>query len=117
MPKAKSPNLRFTFPATVIEWRGPSPFFFAPIPPAISAEIRAVAKFVSYGWGVIPVEAVIGGVRFTTSLFPRDDIYLLPLKVVVRRQANVTAGDCVAVAMTIVPAAPRPPGGRAARAV
>ena len=98
MRPGKSAQTRFAFTATIIEWRGPSPFYFAPIPQDISAEIRAIAKFVTYGWGVIPVEAVIGRVRFTTSLFPKDDAYLLPLKVIVRRQANVTAGDRVAVA-------------------
>ena len=101
MPSPKRAKTRFRFAAGVIEWRGPSPFYFVPVPREASAEIRAVAKFVTYGWGVIPVEAVIGGVRFTTSLFPRDAIYLLPLKVVVRRQAAITVGDEVAVDMTI----------------
>ena len=103
MRPAKATNTRFRFEAEIIEWRGPSPFFFVPVPPEASAEIRAIAKFVTYGWGVIPVEAVIGGVRFTTSLFPREDVYLLPLKVVVRRQANITVGDRVAVDMTVGP--------------
>ena len=38
---------------------------------------------------------------FTTALFPKDGTYLLPLKVAVRRKINVTAGDTVAVAMTV----------------
>jgi hypothetical protein len=93
--------MQFRFEATVIDWRGPSPFFFAPIPPELADELRLVARVVTYGWGMIPVEATIGGVAFTTSLFPKDDTYLLPLKDAVRRRTGVTAGDRIAVEMTI----------------
>jgi hypothetical protein len=58
---------------------------------------------VSYGWGVIPVEAVVGSVRFTTSLFPRDGTYLLPLKDAVRRPKGITAGDVIHIEMTVQP--------------
>ena len=66
-----------SFEATVIYWRGPSPFFYAPLPAAEAEAIRRVARFVTYGWGVIPVEATIAGVTFKTSLFPKDGTYLL----------------------------------------
>ncbi len=93
--------VRFDFEAQIIEWRGPSPFFFVPIPARYADELRLLAKAISYGWGVVPVEADIAGVAFTTSLFPKDGGYLLPLKVAVRRKANVTAGDLVAVGMSV----------------
>ena len=64
-------------------------------------ELRSVARAVTYGWGMISVEAMVGGVAFTTSLFPKDATYLLPLKDAVRRKAGVTAGDRIAVEMTI----------------
>ena len=94
---------QFEFEATVIHWRGPSPYFYAPVPPAHAEDIRRASKLVSYGWGVIPVEAEIGGIRFTTSLFPRDGGYLLPLKDAVRKPNAITAGDTVSVNMTIRP--------------
>jgi hypothetical protein len=93
----------FRFAAEVIHWRGPSPFFFAPVPAAEAAELRRLMRAVTYGWGMIPVEAQIGGVTFTTSLFPKDDTYLLPLKDAVRRKAGVTAGDVVTVEMALRP--------------
>jgi hypothetical protein len=93
--------MQFRFEATVIDWRGPSPFFFAPVPQDLAEELRQVARVVTYGWGMIPVEAAIGGVAFKTSLFPKDDTYLLPIKVAVRRKAGVTAGDRIAVEMAI----------------
>ncbi len=98
--------LTFEFDATLIHWRGPSPYFFAPVPQAIGAEIRRVSKLVTYGWGVIPVEAEIAGTGFTTSLFPKDDTYLLPVKDKVRRALGITAGDTLSVSMTLKPARP-----------
>jgi hypothetical protein len=91
------------FTATIVQWRGPSTFFFAPIPGEHTPAIRAAAKRVSYGWGVIPVKASVGEVVFTTSLFPKDDAYLLPLKDAVRRRCNVTAGDTVEIVVTLGP--------------
>ncbi len=94
-------GVRFRFEATVIEWSGPSPYFYAPVPADVAAELRSLSRAVSYGWGVIPVEADIAGVAFTTSLFPKDGGYLLPLKDAVRRRAGVTAGDAVAIEMAL----------------
>lgn len=91
----------FEFDTTLIHWRGPAPHFFAPVPPEHGAEIRRLSKLLTYGWGVIPVEAEIGGVRFRTSLFPRDGSYLLPVKNVVRHRLAITAGDAVRVTMTV----------------
>ena len=99
-----SAAMQFGFEAEVIYWRGPSPFFFAPIPLSEAEEIRRLSKLVTYGWGMIPVRAVVGGVTFETSLFPKDESYLLPLKVAVRRKINVTAGDVIAIDMTVQPA-------------
>jgi hypothetical protein len=92
---------QFHFEAEVIHWRGPAPFYFARIPAEISAEIGAFKKSLTYGWGVIPVEAVIDGVRFSTSLFPKDGGYLLPLKDAVRRKIAVPATGSVAVDLTL----------------
>ena len=97
----RRPTMRFSFEAMVIEWRGPSPYFYAPVPEEYADAIRAAAKLVSYGWGVIPVEAVISGVTFETSLFPKDDTYLLPLKAAVRKRIGVTVDDEVEVEITI----------------
>lgn len=95
--------LELSFEAKVVHWRGPAPFFFAPVPDRQAPEVQEAARLASYGWGVVPVTAVIGDVRFTTSLFPRSGTYLLPLKDAVRRATGVTEGDIVAVTMTITP--------------
>ena len=93
--------LELSFESTIIYWRGPSPFFYAPIPMERAEAVREAARQATYGWGCVPVEARIGDLLFTTALFPKDGTYLLPLKVVVRRKADLTAGDVVAVEMTV----------------
>jgi hypothetical protein len=95
--------MHFEFDAEIIYWRGPAPYFYAPVPPAEAEEIRRAAKLVSYGWGVIPVEAIVGGVTFTTSLFPKDGTYLVPLKDAVRKPSGITAGDVIHIEMTLQP--------------
>jgi len=54
---------------------------------------------------MIPVVTQIGDFAFKTSLFPKGDTYLLPLKADVRRKTNITVGDLIAVEMTIQPPA------------
>lgn len=90
-----------TFAGRVIEWRGPAPFYYLPVPDEESADISAVAAMASYGWGVIPVVARIGDIEFETSLFPKDGRYLLPLKSAVRRPQKITVGDEITVEMSI----------------
>ena len=71
-------DLEFT--GEIIHWRGPSPFHFVTVPDEESSAIEAVSNLVTYGWGIIPVEARIGRTEFRTSLFPKGDLYLVPLK-------------------------------------
>ena len=95
--------MQFRFEAELAYWRGPSPFFFAPIPPHHAEELRQVSRLVTYGWGIVPVEATIGSTIFQTSLFPKEKTYLLPLKAAVRRKVNITAGDLISVKMIVQP--------------
>lgn len=93
--------MELEFEAVVIEWRGPAPFFYARLPADAAAEITRVKKLVTYGWGAIPADVVIEGVSFTTSLFPKDETYLLPLKAKVRNAIGATVGDVLAVSMQV----------------
>lgn len=93
--------MRFVFAGRVVEWRGPAPYYFVPVPDDDCADIREVAAPASYGWGVIPVEARVGAVAFETSLFPKDGGYLLPLKSAVRKAEGLSAGDGVTVEMAV----------------
>ena len=89
------------FDAVIIEWRGPAPFLFAAIPDEHVGAVRYAAMTASYGWGVVPVVARVGGTHFTTSLFPREGGYLLPVKVAVQRAEGVGLGDHIAVSLRV----------------
>jgi hypothetical protein len=85
----------------IIHWRGPSPFHFVVVPDEPSAAIELVAPIVSYGWGCIPVTVTLGGTRFTTSLFPKDGGYLVPIKAAVRTAERVALGDHVTLRLEL----------------
>ena len=89
------------FESAIIEWRGPAPFLFAPIPDAHIGAVRYAAMTASYGWGMVPVVVRVGGKRFATSLFPRGGGYLLPIKVAVQRAEGVGLGDRIAVSLGV----------------
>jgi hypothetical protein len=89
------------FSGEIIYWRGPSPFHFVTVPDEPSAAIEAVSSLVTYGWGAIPVHARIGRTGFTTSLFPKGDLYLLPVKDAVRKAEGLLLGDVVTVRLTL----------------
>lgn len=94
-------GMEFDFVAEVIEWRGPAPYVFAPLPDGAAEAIAEVAGALTYGWGVIPATATIGGTRFSTALFPRNGGYLLPLKVAVRAAENVRLGDRISIELAV----------------
>lgn len=96
----------FAFEAPVIYWRGPAPHVFARLPDDVAEALRQMGPAISYGWGCIPVEATIQGVGFTTSLFPKDGTFLLPLKVAVRRKIAIEEGVDVTVEMTVTARSP-----------
>lgn len=98
--------MEFAFDAVLVEWRGPAPYVFAPIPAEVAEEVRALAPALTYGWGVVPVGARIGGSAFATSLFPRQGGYLLPVRAAVQRAEGIAVGDRVRVTLTLAPAGP-----------
>ena len=63
------------------------------VPEKESANIKAVSKLVTYGWGVIPVVAKTGKTEWKTSLFPKDGRYLVPIKMVVQKAEKLKEGD------------------------
>lgn len=94
--------MELTFAGQVVEWRGPAPYYFVRLAEDAARDVHDVAAAASYGWGVVPVEARIGGTVFTTSLFPKDGGYLLPLRDAVRKAVSVGAEDEVAVVLRVL---------------
>lgn len=82
-------------------WRGPAPYHFLTVPEDDAAELEAMSSAVTYGWGMIPVTGRIGDTRFTTSLWPKDGGYVVPVKAAVRRAEGLDLGDLVTVRLTV----------------
>jgi hypothetical protein len=82
-------------------WKGPSPFHFVSVPDDECGQLEAVSPLVSYGWGMIPVSAQIGRTAWTTSLFPKDGGYIVPVKDKVRRAEKLEVGDTVTIGLTV----------------
>ncbi len=82
-------------------WRGPAPHYFITVPEEQSAGLKAAAKFVTYGWGMIPVTARIGDTVWKTSLFPKNGLYLVPIKKTVRIAENLEEGNLVRVYLEV----------------
>jgi len=89
------------FTGDVFEWRGPAPYYYVAVPDDDSADILEASPILTYGWGVISARVVVGHTEWTTSLFPKDGRYLVPLKDVVRRAEGLDVGDVIDVRMVL----------------
>ena len=92
-------DLRFS--GAIWYWRGPAPFHFVTVPDPESAALESASSLVTYGWGMIPVAAQIGRTRWTTSLWPKDGGYVVPLKTAVRTAEELEVGDTVTLRLTV----------------
>jgi len=93
--------MELEFAGDVWSWRGPAPHHFVWVPEDDAAQIEDVAAAVTYGWGMIPVTVQLGGSTWTTSLWPKDGGYIVPLKLAVRRAEAVDVGDTVKIRLTL----------------
>jgi hypothetical protein len=92
-------NLKFS--GEMWYWKGPAPWHFVTVPEEHCGELEATSALVSYGWGMIPVSAQIGDTQWTTSLFPKDGRYIVPVKAWVRKAEGLEPGDMVTVHLTV----------------
>ena len=93
--------MHIEFSGKIFFWKGPAPWFFVTVPAKQSRDIKAISNMVTYGWGVIPVHVRIGKTEYTTSLFPKDDRYLVPVKASVRKAENLEEGDKVTIRLEV----------------
>ncbi|HCB03884.1 MAG TPA: DUF1905 domain-containing protein [Nocardioides sp.] len=93
--------MELEFTDAVVEWRGPAPYHFVRVPEDDALVIQDVAAAITYGWGMIPVAVTIGATTWTTSLWPKDGAYVVPLKDKIRAAEGVALGDVVTVRLRI----------------
>jgi hypothetical protein len=93
--------MKIEFDGTIWYWRGPAPWYFVTVPAEQSRELNAIVRLVTYGWGMIPVQVRIGQTEWTTSLFPKEGCYLVPIKARVRTAEQLAEGDTVTVQLEV----------------
>lgn len=93
--------MSFEFSGDIWYWRGPAPFYFVTVPAAECEILHDISKWVTYGWGMIPVKVRIGTTEWTTSLWPKEGLYIVPVKVSVRKAESLEEGDRVTVRLEV----------------
>jgi len=94
-------SMTIEFDGKIFFWRGPAPYYFVTVPEEQSSDLKAISGIVTYGWGMIPVNARIGKTDWKTSLFPKDGRYLVPIKVSVQKAENLEVDDTVTVRLEV----------------
>lgn len=95
-----------TFEAPLWRWQAEAPaaWYFVTLPDDVAAEVKFATLGSRTGFGSVKVEAVVGGSRWRTSLFPHrtSGSYLLPMKATVRRAEGLDTGSPVRATITLV---------------
>ena len=89
------------FTGRIFHWRGPAPYLFVSVPEQASQDIKAISQLVTYGWGVIPVHVRVGNTEWTTSLFPKNGRYLVPIRKSAQVTEKLQEGDYISIRLEI----------------
>lgn len=95
------PTMNLEFNGEIWYWKGPAPWYFVTVPPQQCLDLKAISGVVTYGWGMIPVTVRIGSTQWKTSLWPKDDSYIVPIKASVRKAEGLEEGDTVTVRLEV----------------
>jgi hypothetical protein len=101
LSKACIEIMEIEFDGEVWYWKGPAPHYFVTVPTKQAQDLKDIEGLVTYGWGMIPATVRIGKTEWTTSLFPKDGSYIVPLKAVVRTAEKIEEGDIVTVRLDV----------------
>jgi hypothetical protein len=93
--------MKLVFNGELWFWKGPAPWHFITVPDDECGALAATSAVVTYGWGMIPVSAHIGGSTWKTSLFLKGGRYIVPVKASVRRAEGLEDGDMVTVRLAV----------------
>lgn len=105
----------------VIEWRGPAPYYVAPLDDDAVDVLREELAALSYGWGCFYAEVTLlpgtaeadddapgdgaagvgEPVTWRTALMPHDGGFVIPLKNAVRKPAGLVVGDAVGLVLHV----------------
>ena len=94
-------NMEWEFSGEVFEWRGPAPFYFVETSEEADAFLHDNLGELSFGWGCMRAQVRVGATEISTVLIPKDDVYVVPLKVALRRAENIEDGDTVRIHLSV----------------
>jgi hypothetical protein len=94
---------RYSFTAEVWELPGDAAWHFVSLPEDVADEIEERYAHRSGGFGAVRVHVVVGGTRWSTSLFPDKSraTYVLPMKKAVRAAEGLEAGSAAHIELTV----------------
>jgi hypothetical protein len=93
--------MEFKCSGKVFEWRGPAPFYFVATSPKLTSLIRERSLNLSYGWGVIHIHGKIKNMAFQTAIIPKDGVYFIPLKDLVRKALDIQLDDKISIEFSL----------------
>lgn len=93
--------MNIEFGGTIWYWKGPAPWYFVTVPAPQCRDLKAISTSVTYGWGMIPVQVRIGKTEWRTSLFPKDDRYIVPIKASVRKAEKLEEDDTITIRLEV----------------
>ena len=93
--------MHIEFDGNIWYWHGPAPWYFVTVPAEQCRDLKAIVGSVTYGWGMIPVHVRIGKSEWTTSLWPKDGSYIVPIKASIRKAEQLEEGDQVTVRLDV----------------
>ncbi len=93
---------KYTIKEKVWVWPGVSGWHFVTLSKKNSAEIKNSGAKKRVGF--VPIEVTLGATTWRTSLFPHtsEGIYLLAVKLQVRKKESVLAGDTLKISFKIL---------------
>jgi hypothetical protein len=94
-------SMNIDFNGKIWFWRGPAPWYFVTVPAQQCRDLKAISRTVTYGWGMIPVRVRIGKSEWLTSLWPKDDSYIVPIKASIRKAEKLEEGDTVTIRLEV----------------
>jgi hypothetical protein len=99
-------DLSFSFTGQCWMWQGKGAWHFITLPQDKSEEIKFFSENLQgkrRGWGAVRVQVTIGKTTWETSIFPqaKDNAYILPIKMDVRKKEKIVAEDKVKVTLKI----------------
>lgn len=97
----QAPDVELRFTGAVWYWRGPAPFHFVTVPAAESGMIHEVSGIVTYGWGMIPARVTVGETTLSTSLWPKDGGYIVPIKKALQGAESIAVDDEIEITLDI----------------